>query len=30
MFTDIASREFNPAMHIEKIRKVVIDPNYKG
>lgn len=24
MFTDIASKEFNPQMHIEKIRKIVI------
>lgn len=24
MFDDIASREFNPAMHIEKVRKVII------
>lgn len=29
MFDDIASREFNPNAHIDKIRKVVIDPNYK-
>lgn len=29
MFNDIASREFNPNAHIDKVRKVVIDPNYK-
>ena len=29
MFDDISSREFNPNAHIDKIRKVVIDPNYK-
>lgn len=28
MFDDIASKEFNPEMHIEKVRKVVVDPNY--
>jgi len=28
MFDDIAKSEFNPQAHIEKVRKVVIDPNY--
>ena len=28
MFDDIASNEFNPQMHIDKVRKIVIDPNY--
>lgn len=28
MFDDIASREFNPSMHIDKVRKVIIDPVY--
>ena len=28
MFEDIAKSEFNPQAHIEKVRKVVIDPNY--
>lgn len=28
MFDDIASKEFNPQMHIDKVRAVVIDPNY--
>lgn len=28
MFNDIASNEFNPMQHIDKIRKVVVDPNY--
>lgn len=27
LFEDIASKEFNPMQHIEKVRKVVIDPN---
>lgn len=28
MLEDIAKSEFNPMQHIEKVRKVVIDPNY--
>jgi hypothetical protein len=28
MFDDIASNEFNPQAHIDKVRKIVIDPNY--
>lgn len=28
MFDDIAATEFNPMNHIDKIRKVVVDPNY--
>lgn len=29
MFDDISANEFNPSYHIDKVRKVVIDPNYK-
>lgn len=28
LFDDISSNEFNPNMHIDKVRKVVVDPNY--
>ena len=28
MFEDIAKLEFNPSAHIDKVRKIVIDPNY--
>lgn len=28
MFDDIASKEFNPMQHIDKVRAIVIDPNY--
>lgn len=28
MFEDIAKNEFNPQAHIDKVKKVVIDPNY--
>lgn len=28
MFDDISAKEFNPQMHIDKVKKVVIDPNY--
>ena len=29
MFDDISANEFNPSYHIDKVRKVVVDPNYK-
>ena len=28
MFDDVAKLEFNPQAHIDKVRKIVIDPNY--
>jgi len=28
MFEDVAKLEFNPQAHIDKVRKIVIDPNY--
>jgi len=28
MLEDIAKSEFNPKAHIDKVRKIVIDPNY--
>ena len=28
MFDDVAKLEFNPSAHIDKVRKIVIDPNY--
>lgn len=28
LFDDISSNEFNPNIHIDKVRKVVVDPNY--
>lgn len=30
MLEDIAKLEFNPMAHIEKVKKIVIDPNYKS
>lgn len=29
MFEDVAKLEFNPQAHIDKVRKIVIDPNYQ-
>ena len=28
MFDDVAKLEFNPSAHIDKVRKIIIDPNY--